>query len=193
MAAEIPNYEPQRLRAGDTWRWTKTLSDYPADTWTLTYVLLDETGGSNKITINTAANASAHEVNVSAATTANYNVANYRVAAYVSDGTNRYTLDELDGMRFQVLPDPATVTSSDERTDAEKILANLITAQTALASGTIQSASENGKSYSKYNRKELADDIGKWRLIVWTEQQNRRRVLGKRDNSIIRHSFSKPS
>ena len=29
MAAEIQDYEPEKLTAGVTWKWEKTLSDYP--------------------------------------------------------------------------------------------------------------------------------------------------------------------
>ena len=37
--AEPQAYEPEKLTAGVTWKWKKTLSDYPASEWTLTYYL----------------------------------------------------------------------------------------------------------------------------------------------------------
>ena len=37
MAAEPQDFEPEKLTAGVTWKWEKTLSDYPASEWTLTY------------------------------------------------------------------------------------------------------------------------------------------------------------
>jgi len=45
MAATIPSDEPARLRAGDTWKWTRTLGDYPAGTWTLKYRFKNAAGG----------------------------------------------------------------------------------------------------------------------------------------------------
>jgi len=36
VAVDIPENEPDTLRAGDTWKWTRTLADYPAnasETW----------------------------------------------------------------------------------------------------------------------------------------------------------------
>ena len=39
MAAESQSYEPEKLTAGMTWKWNKTISDYPATEWTLTYYL----------------------------------------------------------------------------------------------------------------------------------------------------------
>ena len=37
--AEPKAYEPEKLTSGVTWKWKKTLSDYPASEWTLTYYL----------------------------------------------------------------------------------------------------------------------------------------------------------
>ena len=192
MAANISTTEPKRLRLGDTWRWQKSLSDYSADTWTLTYVCLDETGSANKITINTTANGSAHEVNVSADTTANYTAANYKVIGYVSDGTNRYSLDELDGLRFEVKADPATAASADERTFAEKMVANLETAMTSLSTGTLTQASENGKSYTVRNLDELNRDIGYWKQVVWAENTKKQIQRGYANPNLIRAKFTRP-
>src|SRR3990170_3975155 len=38
--ADIPTIEPSEIVAGDTLKFKKSLSDYPATTWTLTYYLL---------------------------------------------------------------------------------------------------------------------------------------------------------
>ena len=37
--AEPQAYEPEKLTSGVTWKWKKTISDYPASEWTLTYYL----------------------------------------------------------------------------------------------------------------------------------------------------------
>jgi hypothetical protein len=37
--AEPKVYEPGKLTSGVTWKWKKTISDYPASEWTLTYYL----------------------------------------------------------------------------------------------------------------------------------------------------------
>ena len=39
MAAEIQDYEPEKLTAGVTWKWSKSLSDYPASDWGLNYYI----------------------------------------------------------------------------------------------------------------------------------------------------------
>ena len=37
--AEPKAYEPEKLTVGVTWKWKKTISDYPASEWTLSYYL----------------------------------------------------------------------------------------------------------------------------------------------------------
>jgi len=37
--AEPQSYEAEKLTNGVTWKWKKTLWDYPASEWTLTYYL----------------------------------------------------------------------------------------------------------------------------------------------------------
>ncbi len=37
--ADPKAYEPEKLTSGVTWKWKKTISDYPASEWTLTYYL----------------------------------------------------------------------------------------------------------------------------------------------------------
>ena len=39
MAAEPQSCEPEKLTAGMTWTWSKTISDHPVSEWTLTYYL----------------------------------------------------------------------------------------------------------------------------------------------------------
>ena len=36
--------EPQQANAGTTWRWTRSFTDFPANTWTLTYYFREVTG-----------------------------------------------------------------------------------------------------------------------------------------------------
>ena len=44
MSFEIPNTEPHKLIAGNSWQWDKTLASYPAsDGWELSYQFRGET------------------------------------------------------------------------------------------------------------------------------------------------------
>ena len=69
MTAPIPTTEPTELRAGDTWKWTRSLSDYPASIWTLTYVLVQ---AAVQKSITASASGDDFSVSVAKATTAAY-------------------------------------------------------------------------------------------------------------------------
>lgn len=87
MSAPIPTQEPVSARAGDTWRWTRDLSDYPAPTWALTYVLYSSTA---LFSIAATASGSTHSVDVPPATTAAYPAGRYDWVAHVSNGIDRF-------------------------------------------------------------------------------------------------------
>jgi len=90
--ADIPALEPSTVNAGDTWRWTRSLADYPASAgWALSYVLINAAA---KITINAAASGDDHAVTVSAATTAGYAAGTYDWRARVSKAGEVYTVGE---------------------------------------------------------------------------------------------------
>lgn len=126
MAADIPTSEPSTLRVGDTWSWKRSLTDYPAPTWTLSYVLINAT---DKITVTAAASGSDHLVTVAKATTAAYKAGAYHWTAAVTDGTSRYTIEEGD---VELLPDLAA--SATARYDTRSSWAKLFDAmETAIA------------------------------------------------------------
>jgi hypothetical protein len=90
--ADIPTIEPTTANAGDTWRWTRTLADYPASAgWALSYTLIN---ASAKITINASASGDNHAVTVSAATSAGYAAGSYDWRARVSRAGEIYTVGE---------------------------------------------------------------------------------------------------
>lgn len=90
--ADIPTIEPTTANAGDTWRWTRTLVDYPASAgWALSYTLIN---ASAKITINASASGDDHAVTVSAATSAGYAAGSYDWRARVSRAGEVYTVGE---------------------------------------------------------------------------------------------------
>ena len=80
------------LRAGDTWQWRREdLSDYPASTWTLTYYFRN---ASNYFNVVASADGDAHAIEVAAATTAAFVAGRYYWYAMVTDGTDRFGVDE---------------------------------------------------------------------------------------------------
>lgn len=119
MSSSIPTTEPASARAGDTWRWSRSLSDYPAPTWSLTYTLFNAAG---KVTIAASADDTDHLVDVAPAITAAYTAGRYDWVAHVSDGTDRH---QVGAGSINVLPDLSTVSNYDGRTHARKVLDSL--------------------------------------------------------------------
>ncbi len=68
--ADPKSYEPEKLTSGVTWKWKKTILDYPASEWTLTYYL--RKNGSTATSIAASSDGDTHLVTVAASTTAGY-------------------------------------------------------------------------------------------------------------------------
>lgn len=120
MAADIPTTEPAELRAGDTWKWMRTLPDWPASSWTLKYRFKNAAGG---FEITATADSDNYSIEVPAATTADYAAGDYAWIAWVEGGSSeKYTVGVGNA---KVLPDYraglATV-ALDDRSHARKML-----------------------------------------------------------------------
>lgn len=91
--ATIPTQEPSAIVAGDTIKFLKTLQDYPAPEWTLTYYLVKDSSAASPITFSSTASGSGHLVNVSSATTTNWQQGRYRIIGRVqNDAGEKYTV-----------------------------------------------------------------------------------------------------
>lgn len=118
MTAPIPTAAPATLRAGDTASWQISLADYPAgDGWSLEYTLI---GASGKITITSAASGNDHRITVAAATTAGWTPGPYAWQCRAKKGAEAYTVNTGS---TEILADFASLTASDQRNHAEKVLA----------------------------------------------------------------------
>jgi hypothetical protein len=121
LAADIPTTEPAEVRAGDTWKWTKSVPDYPASAWTLKYRFKSATGGF-EITASTSGDD--YSVTVAAATTAAYASGAYSWIAWVEGGSSeKYT---VDSGTLAIDADYRTGTATlalDDRSHARKVLA----------------------------------------------------------------------
>lgn len=119
MAVTPPTNEPQTLIAGDTWAWTRSLSDYSAATWTLTYYFKN---ASANFSFAASADGATHSVSVAKATTAAYGVGTYSWEGYVDDGTSRY---RVDYGTLEVLADMSAAGNLDKRSHWKIVLDNV--------------------------------------------------------------------
>lgn len=117
---DIPTTEPVSLRAGDTWKWTRTLADYPAGVWTLKYRFKSEASG---FEIGATASGTTHSVSVAALATTDYAAGDYTWIAWVEAGAEKFTVDQGS---VTIAPDyrkSSASTALDDRSHARKMLA----------------------------------------------------------------------
>lgn len=135
--------EPQLIVAGDTVNWTRTLADYPAPTWVLTYTLIN---GTDKETVTAVASGTDHQVAVSASTTAGWSAGIYSWTASVVNGSERFT---VDSGTIEVKPDLAAATNYDTRSHIKKTLDAIEAVIEQRASKDQESYTINGRSLSR--------------------------------------------
>jgi hypothetical protein len=110
---------PSTLRAGDSAGWSVTLAAYsPADGWALHYRLLWPTGAA--VDIEAAAAGAAYAVAISAESSATWPAGPATLAWWVTKDADRKTLGQQS---VTILPNLATATTFDSRSDNEKALA----------------------------------------------------------------------
>jgi hypothetical protein len=164
MAASEP---PATAYAGDTWRWSAELADYPASAWAATWSFEN---GTASFTVNAVASGDTHTVSVPSVITAAYNAGRYRWHLYVvnMEDATRATID--DGWT-EVRPNPAAGGNVDHRSTARVVL-DMIDAYLRDPTN-IQAASYSlgNRSLSRWSRAELLVERSKWELEVLKEQQ----------------------
>lgn len=161
---------PSSLRAGDTWEWTDSLTDYPAATYTLKYAL--RYYGLTKIDIVAVANGNDHDISVSASETSAFEKGNYDWVAFVewtiSPGiTGRKTIDE--GMVTIKPYMPGTSSSTDHRSHAKKMLDAIEATLQGRATHADLSLTINGRAIQYLKPDELLRLRGFYRSEVDTE------------------------
>ena len=162
-----PTIEPARFQAGNTFTWTKDLSDFPAPDWVLTYQLRG--AQTISITATQSGSTTAHLVEVSAATTANWTAGTYSVAGYVSALSSRF---QIYSGSLVIEPDIATAASDyDGRTMAAKVVAALESVALNRASREeISYVNGLGISVQKMSHQEIIAALSYWRGRLSDEQ-----------------------
>lgn len=166
MTLIIPTLEPARFNAGDTLKWTKSLSDYkPEDSWVLSYSLLNETGN---ISITASDNGdSKHLVNVAAATTAVYPPGVYSWQSFVTMGSDRYSIEQGT---MEIGVDYAVQSAVDTRTHARRMLDAIEVRLQMRAPDDIESYSAESMSVSRLSPEQAQAQWGFWKARVREEE-----------------------
>ena len=168
---------PAIIQAGDTLSWTIQLAQYPASSgWDLGYVLIN---GSTKIVIGSDSDGDAHVVSATHAETAVYAPGLYTYSAFVSNDTERITVERG---KIEVVADIATLATHDGRSFAEISLDKLDAVISGKASSDDLAYTLNGKSLSRYSWNELISTRKYFQGLV---NQERRKTGGNKSGKVL--------
>jgi hypothetical protein len=151
---------PATLTAGDTWQWTRDIPDYPAPTWTLSYLFRNQSDGSDPFAAS--ASGTSFAITVAAATTATIKPGTYRWYAQVLSAGVRKTVEQGE---VEVLQNPANAGALDYRSPSRIMLDALEATLIGRASRDQLAMSLNGRSISRTPLPELVQ----WRDTLRTE------------------------
>lgn len=175
MAATPPTIEPTRHQIGDTLSFTRSLPDYPASLWTLTYYLR---GSANTSAIDIVATADGddYEIIKTAAVTAAWKAGTYTMVGCVADADERY---EVYRGTIELTANVPEADTHDGRTFWERIRDKL---RTVIEEGVIRETirySYNGVSTEVATMKDAFDALAYAESKVKQEQggSKQRKIL----------------
>lgn len=156
-----PNQEPDTLVVGDRWVWQRPdlVSDYPTDTYALTYEFHEDSGGggSHKFTITATEISDNYLVEVGSSTTASKTAGEYNWYAFItrSADSERFAVDE-GHTKIEL---NFANTNADNRSHAKICLDNIQAVLENRASQDQMSYSIAGRSLSRMS----VDDLFRFR------------------------------
>lgn len=189
MAHTIPTREPLSFVQSETVTWTKSLSDYPPGTWTLTYALvLAGSSTAQKLITATDNGDGTHLATILDTDSANYGAGNWRWQSKVTDGTSVYA---LESGTIAVETSFADASSGyDDRSHAKKMVDAYEILILAKASEDVSSYSTpDGVSLSKVTHEELRNELAYWERMYQQEQAQERIDLGFGNPRKVRTRF----
>jgi hypothetical protein len=186
LGKEYITVEPTEVYAGSTWRWKKSLSDYPAGTWSLIYNFR-ETKGRYSFDITATADGTLHKVDYAKTSTDDIAPSIYSGQGWVAYGADRFIIYEGT---LEVLPDyNLQNTGQDLRTHAEKVLEQIKGAIEG-RSWVDSSYSIAGRSITKLTPAELLEAKDYYERIVVAEQRKNRARRGMETGQTVRFKFN---
>ncbi|MFL5481148.1 MAG: hypothetical protein ACJ8AK_03080 [Gemmatimonadaceae bacterium] len=161
MPPVVPQSEPQVLVAGDTWSWTKTLSNYPpSEGWTLGYAIRGQSVLANA-DVTVSSSGSVYSVTVAKAKTALLASGAYQWQSFV-DGSGAYAGQHytVEQGVFTIVLNLTAVADASAVSHVERVLAKLeaeIEARIVGNGSTHESYAISGRSIAKTPLKDLVN------------------------------------
>jgi hypothetical protein len=152
-----PSQEPNELVVGDYWVWRRDdlASNYPTDSYALTYEFHEDSGGggSHKFSITAIEANDTYYVEVPTTTTDDYSTGDYIWAAYITRTSDSARI-QIDEGRTKITANLAD-TNVDLRSHAKKVLDNIEAVIEGRATIDQSSFSLGGRSLSRMSVDEL--------------------------------------
>ena len=174
----IPTKAPTAFYAGDSVTWKISLTNFPADTWSLSYTLVNN---EETISIGSTADGDDHLIEVSAADTANYEFGRYNYIARVTDGVNVHTVAK-GAIKIERNLDNGIY---DSRSQNERTLDAINAMIEGKASKDQQSITIEGRSLQRYTFGDLIEVQKHYKRLV----DNERRAAMGNSNYLIKARF----
>lgn len=167
---------PAELRAGDTVKWQRSFSDYPASaSWVLSYTIA---GSGGVFTFNGTASGDDFAIAIASATSEGWPAGSYRITEYVTKAGERFTLNTRP---LKILANLVGASASDQRSHARKML-DAIEAWLESKAPTAASVEIAGRKISNYPLADLMALRSKYQFEVNQESQP---VSGKRGTKLL--------
>jgi len=161
---DIPTKEPVEFTNGETVQWYRNdLTDYPADTWTLTYNFR----GASSQDVVAAASGTSFLITITATESAAFTAGDYWWQAFVTSGAERY---QVDTGNLTVNPDLAAVDTDtyDGRSHVKIVFDALEAAYEGRASFTdsqVSVSTEHGsKAITHMTHEEISKALDDYRI-----------------------------
>lgn len=180
----------EKLVAGDRWKWTVSLPDYPADVWKLVYAFR----GASALTLTSTASGSDHLLDALPDATEDLIAGRYAWQAFVEQRTDATEHYELARGQVQILPDVnklAAGSPTDLRSQNQRILDAIRATIEGTASREERQYQVGGRSLEVRNVNELLDLEGVFAARVRREQIENGTVPAA--NTAVHVRFANPS
>lgn len=162
----IVDREPERLFAGDSWAWSKTLADYPSPTWTLTYYFRCSVDNEVRSIVATADGNGGHAVSETPANSGAYPPGRHSWSAVVDDGSDVFTIER----GFAEVVADFSKAEVDHRTYNERVLDAIEAVREGRASTDQESMSISDRSIGRMSWDELEQVWHRFRQLVAKER-----------------------
>ncbi len=183
----IPSSEPSLIVAGDTVQWTKTLTDYSAVDWTLSYSFQIPGSTSQPITFDADADGANYSITVDSSDTADWPPANYVWTSYVTNiSDERHTISQST---VTISPDPAAAYGA---THATRTLAIIEAALENRLPRGLEMYTIDGQQVQKLTHEALSRLRDKYKAEVKAENDAARVAAGLPSKRTMWASFRRP-